>query len=249
MLAILAVTVAPVCAGDAYRDLLAHRVRSGRIDGVALSVVDYAALRADPLYASAIEELAAASPDSPATEDERFAFWINAYNLLAIRTVAEHWPVDGIRDIGSFLRPVWKRPAGVVGGRTMSLDEIEHDILRPRFTDPRVHFAVVCASVSCPDLRAEPYDGQRLSAQLDDAARTFLSNPGKGMRVNEKARKLQVSSIFGWFADDFAKGGGVTAFLRAKAAPDVVALLTGFTDADLGWIAYDWSVNAASRSE
>jgi hypothetical protein len=102
---------------------------------------------------------------------------------------------------------VWKRPAGVVGGRTMSLDEIEHDILRPRFTDPRVHFAVVCASVSCPDLRAEPYDGQRLSAQLDDAARTFLSNPGKGMRVNEKARKLQVSSIFGWFADDFAKGG------------------------------------------
>lgn len=236
-------------AGEAYRDLLAHRVRTGRIDGIALNVVDYAGMRDDPLFVKAVEELAATSPDAEATEAGRFAAWINAYNLLAIRTVALNWPVAGIRDVGNFLWPVWKRPAGVVGGRTMSLDEIEHGILRPRFADPRVHFAVVCASVSCPDLRAQPYDGAGLSSQLDEAARNFLSNPGKGLRVDDGSHEVQVSSIFRWFADDFAKGGGVVAFLRAKAAPEVASRLAGLGDADLAWIDYDWSVNAASRSQ
>lgn len=232
--------------GQAWRGLLARHVRPGRIGGVELNLVDYAALRTDPLYAEAVAELAAADPDAIVAEADRFAFWINAYNLLAIRTVAEHWPVAGIRDVGGFLSPVWKRPAGVVGGRSLSLDGIEHGILRPRFRDPRVHFALVCASVSCPDLRAEPYDGARLSVQLDEAARSFLSNPAKGLRVRRGA--LEVSSIFRWFADDFAGSGGVTTFLRAKAPPDVAARLAGFTDADLSWIDYDWSVNDASRA-
>lgn len=248
MLVFLA-AVAPAAAGDAYRDLLARHVRPGRIDGVALNVVDYAALRVDPLYAQAVADLAAADPEALPEGDGRFAFWINAYNLLAIRTVAEHWPVAGIRDVGSFLWPVWKRPAGMVGGRSMSLDEIEHGILRPRFADPRVHFAVVCASVSCPDLRAEPYEGARLAEQLDDAAKRFLSNPAKGLRVDGKARKLEASSIFRWFSDDFAPSGGVTAFVRAKAEPDVAARVAGFTDTDLSWLDYDWSVNDAARSK
>lgn len=248
-LVVAVASASPAVAGDAYRDLLARHVRPGRIDGVALNVVDYAGLRADPLYATAVGDLAKADPDALPAQSDRFAFWINAYNLLAIRTVAEHWPLAGIRDAGSFLWPVWKRPAGVVGGRTMSLDEIEHGILRPRFADPRVHFAVVCASVSCPDLRGEPYEGPRLAEQLDDAARTFLANPAKGLRVDPKARTLAVSSIFRWFGDDFAPGGGVVAFLRAKAAPEVAASLAGFTDADLSWIDYDWSVNAASRAD
>lgn len=246
---LLALSAAPAAAGEAYRELLSRFVRPGRIDGVALNVVDYAGLRADPVYAKALDELAASDPEAEATEAGRFAAWINAYNLLAIRTVAEHWPVAGIRDVGSFLWPVWKRPAGVVGGRTMSLDDIEHGILRPRFADPRVHFAVVCASVSCPDLGVEPYDGARLSAQLDAAARAFLSNTDKGLRVDQDARTLAVSSIFRWFGDDFAKSGGVVAFVRAKAAPEVAARLGGFADGDIGWIDYDWSVNAASRSQ
>lgn len=245
----LAAAASPADAGDAYRELLARHVRPGRIAGVTLNVVDYAALRVDPLYARALDELAAADPDSLPGEADRFAFWINAYNLLALRTVADHWPLAGIRDVGSFLWPVWKRPAGVVGGRTVSLDEVEHGVLRPRFADPRVHFAVVCASVSCPDLRAEPYEGSRLPAQLDDATRAFLSNPAKGLRVVGNAGRVQVSSIFRWFAQDFVAAGGVLAFVRAKAGPESVARLAGLTDDDLAWIDYDWSVNAASRSQ
>jgi hypothetical protein len=235
-------------AGSAYAGLLARHVRPGRIGDVDLSVVDYAALRGDPLYAKALADLASTDPEALPGQADRFAFWINAYNLLAIRTVADHWPVAGIRDLGGVFSPIWKKPAGVVGGRTLSLDEIEHGILRPRFRDPRVHFAIVCASVSCPDLRAEPYRGARLSEQLDEAARIFLANPAKGLRLDEGSRTLAVSSIFRWFAEDFAAAGGILAFVRARAEPPLASRLAGFRDADLAWIDYDWSVNDAGRS-
>jgi hypothetical protein len=176
------------------------------------------------------------------------AFWINAYNLLAIKMVVEHYPLASIRDAGSFLWPVWKKTAGLVGGNAYSLDEIEHDILRGRFHDPRVHFAIVCASVSCPDLRVEPYDAASLDAQLEDAARAFLANPAKGLVANQAAASVSVSSIFRWFGADFAGAGGVLAFVRAKGDAAVVASVAGRRDDELGWIDYDWSLNDSARS-
>lgn len=209
-----------------------------------LNVVDYAAVARDPDYAEALRALAAADPEALAGQADRFAFWINAYNLLAIRTVVDHYPVAGIRDVGSFLFPVWKREAGIVAGRPVSLDHVEHAVLRPRFRDPRVHFAIVCASVSCPDLRAEPYDGLRLDEQLDDAARRFVANRAKGLAIGPTVR---VSSIFRWFADDFAPAG-VVAFLKPRVAPAVASALESRRDGDLEWIDYDWSLNDAARS-
>ncbi len=245
----LAAAVASAQDTGALRELLARHVRPGRIGAVDLNVVDYSQLRGDPLYAKAIDELAATDPDGLPADSDRFAFWINAYNLLAIKTVVDHYPIASIRDAGSFFSPVWKKPAGVVGGKSYSLDDIEHGILRPRFKDPRAHFAIVCASVSCPDLRAEPYEGARLSAQLDDAARAFLANPSKGLVVDAAANTVTASSIFRWFGEDFATGGGVIAFVRVKAAPPLAARVAGFGDGDLAWMSYDWSLNDAVRAQ
>lgn len=234
--------------GDpAYRSLLAAHVRPGTIGGVRLALVDYRAVQRDPHYTAALRALAEAKPDQLDSLHDRFAFWINAYNLLAIKVVLDQYPTRSIRDGSSLLRPIWKKPAGVVGGRELSLDEIEHGILRKTFRDPRVHVAIVCASVSCPDLRAEPYDGARLDAQLDDAARRFLANPAKGLVPGAGGATARVSSIFDWFADDFAAGGGVPAFVTRHADPAVAAQLAGLTDRGLSYLPYDWSLNDTAR--
>src|SRR5262245_34588704 len=135
------------------------------VDDPASTRVDYASLRGSADWEALLASLRAAEPARLATRAERLAFWIDAYNVLAIDLVRRHYPVEGIRSIGSLLSPVWKRPAGEVGGRPYSLDEIEHAILRP-LGEPRVHGAIVCASVSCPPLRREPYRAAELAAQL-----------------------------------------------------------------------------------
>ena len=231
----------------AYRALLATHVRPGTIGGTRLALVDYRAVQRDPQYPAALRALAEAKPDQLTDPRDRFAFWINAYNLLAIKVVLDQYPTRSIRDGGSLLRPIWKKPAGIVAGREVSLDEVEHGILRKQFRNPRVHSAIVCASVSCPDLRAEPYEGGRLDAQLDDAARRFLANPAKGLVPGADGATAKVSSIFDWFAGDFAAGGGVATFLRRYADPGVAARLAGLTDRGLSYLPYDWSLNDTAR--
>lgn len=233
--------------GGAYGRLLAEHVRAGTIAGIRLNLVDYAALGKDPDYAAALRELAAARPEDLATEDERFAFWANAYNLLAIKTIVDRYPIASIRDGGNFLFPVWKKTAGTVAGRDFSLDEIEHDVLRAKFREPRVHFAIVCASVSCPDLRTEPYTGTRLDEQLAEQTRLFLDNRGKGLASGPEGKSARVSMIFSWFADDFVPAGGVAAFLRNNASPETAKQIAGLEDDAIGYLDYDWSLNDTSR--
>ena len=244
---LLASVASAHAADDAYAKLLSAHVRPGTVSGIRLMLVDYRAVKADPLYAEALGALARAEPTALARERDRLAFWINAYNLLAIKAVVDQYPTASIRDGGSFLRPIWKRRIGEVGGAEYSLDEIEHGILRKRFREPRVHFAIVCASLSCPDLRAEPYGAAALEAQLDEQTARFLANPTKGLETGPDGRTARVSSIFRWFAADFSAGGGVAAFIRAKAGPDVVGYIRLLTDASLAYLDYDWSLNDTAR--
>jgi hypothetical protein len=232
----------------AYARLLQAHVRPGTVSGIDLAVVDYEAIRRDPAYASALEDLAGARLEALAARADRQAFWINAYNLLAIKAVLDQYPTRSIRDGGSLLRPIWKRKVGVVAGREYALDDIEHGLLRPEFKDPRVHMAIVCASLSCPDLRREPFAGARLDAQLDDQTARFLANPTKGVAPGPDGARARVSSIFKWFRDDFAPAGGVAAFIRASAGPALAARLAGLTDAGLSYLDYDWSLNDARRA-
>jgi len=232
---------------DAYQRLLRRHVAPGVVDGIRSNLVDYGALAADPDYARALEDFAAADP-ARMSRTERFAFWINAYNLMALETVVDRYPMRSIKDGGNLLFPIWKKDVATVAGKKRSLDEVEHSILRPEFGDPRVHFAIVCASLSCPDLRAEPYVPERLDAQLDDAARAFLANETKGMAVSGKGDGARVSQIFKWFGDDFAAVGGATAFLRAHAAAAFAHSMETLGPAGLSYLEYDWSLNDRART-
>ena len=236
-----------VAADDAYARLLAHHVTPGTVSGIQLNLVDYQGVAADPDYPKALADLAAAKPGA-LDESDRFPFWVNAYNLLAIKTVLDRYPVSSIKDGGNFLFPIWKKKVGTAAGKEYSLDEIEHGILRKEFSEPRVHFAVVCASLSCPDLRPEPYEGARLDEQLDDQAERFLENRTKGLVPGADRKSAEVSSVFKWFGDDFEATGGVAGFIRDHAAPKTRAAVADLKDDGLSYLDYDWTLNDQARA-
>ena len=172
------------------------------------------------------------------TRQQRIAFWINAYNVFTLKAIADRYPVRSIRQI----RGVWTGLRFRAASRELTLDDIEHRILRPEFKDARVHFAINCASVSCPALREEPYVAARLDAQLDEAARRYLASP-LGLQV--RGHTLHVSSIFKWYGDDFAPAGipGTIATYGPPAAQQIARS----PDVRLRFLRYDWSLNDTAR--
>lgn len=229
---------------DLYARLLSAHTRA--VDDLAGTRVDYAGLRADPAWRDLVDSVEATDPALLPDAEARKAFWINAYNVLAIDLVVQGAPRQSIRDLGSFLRPVWKRRAGRIDGRPVTLDEIEHGILRP-MGDPRIHAAIVCASLSCPPLLREPYRGDTLDAQLEGSMRRFLADPRKGLRVDRKTDTLYLSSIFDWFADDFDAQGGVLSFVtRYAPEADAAWLREHGSDLRVRYLPYDWSLNRLS---
>ncbi|PVZ64366.1 DUF547 domain-containing protein [Pelagibaculum spongiae] len=187
-----------------YDQLLKQHITSGTKDGIKLNLVDYSAIAKDPKYQQALDQLQQYPLENLKTPAEKQAFYINAYNLLTLKMMVSNWPVDSIRDIGNFFSPVWKKTIGTLGGKSVTLDQIEHKILRP-MGDPRVHMAIVCASISCPDLRPEAYTAIKLENQLDDQTKSFVANNLKGVKVN--GLKVTPSKIFDWFEEDFKKTG------------------------------------------
>jgi hypothetical protein len=206
--------------------------------------VAYDGLARDARWKQVVSQLGRVSPSELRTPDEKLAFWIDAYNILAIELVIEHLPIESIKDIGGWFTPVWKKPAGTIEGRAYSLDEIEHEILRP-MGEPRIHAAIVCASISCPPLRREPYDPSRLDAQLEDSLRVWLSNPNKGARLDREAGILHLSRVFDWFADDFEELGGVRVFVALHLSESDRRWLHGSAGKDvrIEYMPYDWRLN------
>jgi hypothetical protein len=222
-----------------YAELLLRHTRE--VADTAGTRVDYPGVAASADWRRLMTQLDAIDPAGLRSRAEKLAFWINAYNALAIDLVARHPGVASIREIGSLLRPVWKREAGRVGGKPISLGEIEHGILR-KLGEPRIHFAIVCASVSCPSLRREPWDAERLDAQLDDGVRRFLSSPEKGLRLDRAEGLLFLSRIFDWFEGDFDPEGVLAFVSRHVPAPD-----RAFLEARrprIEHLDYDWRLNA-----
>lgn len=221
--------------------LLKDHVRFGVVEQISVNLVAYNQWSRDPRYKKCIDILQQTDVSS-LQGDEVKAFWINAYNVLAVKMVLDHYPVNSIKDVGSFFKPVWDRPVIRLRGRPYSLGEIEHKILRP-MGDPRIHFAIVCASLSCPDIRPEAFDPARLDEQLDDQAQRFLSNRSKGLQI--KGDTIYISAIFKWFEDDFTDKQGVIAFIE-KYAPE--NMKTG-QDRKIKYLPYDWSLNDLKRQE
>ena len=216
-----------------------------------LNLVDYAALKAEglPALRSYIETLEQVDPARLA-RNEQFALLANLYNAKTLEIVASHYPVKSIKDISlgggvvaAFTSGPWKAKIAEIKGASLSLDDIEHEILRPLFKDPRVHYAVNCASIGCPNLRTEAFTGAKLNEQLESAARDYVNSP-RGIRF-ENGRPI-VSSIYVWFADDF--GGtdqSVLDHFRKYAAPDLKRQLAEMKS--IGKHEYDWGLNDASR--
>jgi hypothetical protein len=163
--------------------------------------------------------------------------------------VAEHYPIHrkfgwkALAYPGNSIQQipdVWDRKAVRVLGKDRSLNEIEHQILRKRFKDPRTHFVLVCASIGCPKLRGEPYIAERLGGQLDDQARTFMSDTGKA-RYEPESDTLFLSPILKWFEDDFKAVGGGIAFVKKYYPSEMASQLSDKTKTK--WLDYDWSLN------
>lgn len=218
--------------------------------------VRYAALKASPTDLDAF--LASIGTLDPAavrcwTEADRIAFWINAYNAITLKTIIKHYPIhrSGLASIlfpGNSIRQIpnaWSARWWLVMGEKRSLDDIEHEILRKQFQEPRVHMALVCAAVACPPLRDEPYSGPRLEDQLDDQARRYLGSPA-GSRVLDGGRSVAVSAIFKWFSADFETVGGVRAFLIRYSPPETAALLAT-NGVRMSFLDYDWTLNETQR--
>ncbi len=240
---ILLLVAQPAFAFDfsGWDALLKKYVAPKTIDGVRLTAVNYQKLGEDPIYKMLIKDLEGNSLSQVTTRQEKLAFWMNVYNIMAAKMVLDNYPVESIKDVGSFFRSVWKRPVGTVAGKTRTLDEIEHEILR-KMGEPRIHVAIVCASVSCPDIRPEAYTAESLNPQLDDQMTTFLANSQKGLRLDEKNNKLYLSSIFKWFKEDFEAKGGVVAFLTPYAPESTRGKLKS-NRLRIAYMNYNWGLN------
>ena len=179
---------------------------------------------------------------------DQIAFWINAYNAATVELILSEYPkYASIRDYGSLLRSPWRKPFVRLLGETLSLDEIEHERLRgPRgYREPRIHFAVNCASIGCPMLREEAYTGAKLDAQLEEQTVRFLSDRTRNA-ARPEAGALELSPIFDWYGDDFA-GGDLPRFLARYAAVLVRDERKGRRFAEREWKIefgdYDWRLN------
>lgn len=208
-----------------------NRVAYGRV-----SDADRAALNRylDRLAASAVDSLNRA---------EQRAYWINLYNALTLRVVLDQYPVASIRDIrtspGLFSIGPWGRKLVRVQGEEVSLDDIEHRILRPIWRDPRLHYAVNCASLGCPNLMREAYTAANCERFLEEGARAYINHP-RGAGIT--ARRLRVSSIYVWFMADFGgSAAGVIAHLRRYAGVELTQALA--TVERIAEDSYDWTLN------
>lgn len=177
-------------------------------------------------------------------QEAAIAFLINLYNALTVEQVLQKYPIDSVRpkvfgipNMASFLL-FFKNKIYTLNGQKVSLDDIEHGILREKFNEPRIHFALVCASQSCPSLRNEAYQPNKLNAQLDDNARQFINNP-EAVRYDAASQTLYCSKIFDWYEDDFlAHVDSVADYIQPYLPASKIA-----ANAKVEYLPYDWSLN------
>lgn len=178
------------------------------------------------------------------SEEQKLSFWINAYNAYTLKLIIDHYPVESIKDIGGAFSSPWKKSFFTLLGKERSLDEVEHKILRKHFNEPRIHFAINCASIGCPALMPEAYVSVTIEKQLENATRLFLEDQTRN-RYDPKEKELLLSKIFDWFDDDFEKKAGtvknfVVPYL-AKTPAEKTLFLSD--EVDVEYLDYNWKLN------
>ncbi|MEO7414943.1 MAG: DUF547 domain-containing protein [Opitutaceae bacterium] len=211
--------------------------------------VNYAALKAAPAPLDDYLAQLAGVPEKEFdgwSEKTRLAFLVNLYNAATLRLIVDHYPVKSIRSIGWLPGSAWKKEGVSLFGRKISLDALEHGMIRKDYHDPRVHFALVCAARSCPPLRAEAYVGDRLDAQLDEQGRMFLGQTAKN-RVEAATKTLYLSQIFKWFPEDFESVAGSVLKFVTPFFPEAERQALAAGDFKISYTDYDWSLNDRAK--
>jgi hypothetical protein len=219
-----------------WGELLSKYVKLSE-DGV--NRVDYAALKeSDAAKLTGYLKALQAVEIEKYPKAEQFAFWVNLYNAATIDVILKNYPLESIKDIGILGQGPWKDKTLKVSGRTLSLDDIEHGILRPVWKDVRIHYAVNCASIGCPNLATKAYTAETLEPMLEEAARAYINHPRGFARVDGA---LVSSSIFDWYVDDWGDQKAVLDHARKYATPQTREMLGEATEIDSN--DYDWSLN------
>ncbi len=258
--AIASMAMADEFSYDDYAEVLSANVNDE-------GLVNYAELKSNRGKLDGfIASMGALSQSEYDAWDERakIAFWCNAYNAITLQRIIDHHPIkkggiiDGLRFPENSIRQidgVWEKLKTTVLGEPITLDAIEHQVLRAKFNEPRIHMAIVCAALSCPRLRNEPYVAERLDEQLADQSRNFCGNPGN-TRIDRAGNRLYLSAIFDWFDEDFTrnytpKAGFEHLRSTAKAIAHFVSLHVSDAEAeylrtakyDVKFLDYDWTLN------
>jgi Protein of unknown function, DUF547 len=189
---------------------------------------------------SYLQVLSDNAPAGSWSREEKLAYWINAYNAFTVKLITQYYPLKSIKDIGPaaqiiFVNTPWDKKFFSIGGKSMTLNTIEHKILRKKFKEPRIHFAVNCASISCPKLLNSAYEAATMEAQLAAQARAFLADTDKNQVTADNPK---LSSIFKWFNGDFKKTG-----LSKVAFINQYAPLKINDNANLDYLDYNWNLN------
>ncbi len=249
LIAMTALSASAAPDHNLYTAILSDHVQEGR--------VDYDDLKSDPRLAEYLGQVANTNPAELPNESARLAFWLNAYNAYTLQLVITHEPEKSITQIGkgglilgSILKTTaWDIRFAEIGGQKYTLNEIEHEIIRQKFQDSRAHFALNCASGSCPVLRPEAYTADDLDDQLDDQARDFLADSSRN-RFDLKTKTAWLSSIFKWYQKDFGKNKYDALLAAAEYAP--VDIRKSIEANPRSWkikfLSYDWSLNTTSEA-
>lgn len=208
--------------------------------------VDYEGFRRDAGRLAGYLETVASAPYAELGRDEKLALLVNAYNAFTVQLIVDHLPLASIRDIPE--DESWDARRWRLGGRTWSLNELEHDEMRANFAEPRIHFALVCAAAGCPPLAREAYVAERLEEQLERQTR-WVHEHGTWFRFDAEASRVHLTELYSWYGGDFEQVAGSVLDFAARYAPELRRALDAGAKPEIRWIPYDWSLNSvANRS-
>lgn len=208
-------------------------------------LVDYNSIAKDSGFSEYVQSLQTARVEE-FSRDGQLAFWINGYNAVTIDKVIKKKPKKSVRE--TFIPGVWTATKfftsreHIVAGKRLSQDDIEHEILRKQFKDPRIHFAIICASMGCPPLPRIAYTEENVQTRLEEETRKYLNSP-RGTRIDRAENTLHVSKLFDWFATDFIqKSGSTLAFMRLYLNEETLSFSE--RDPKISYLEYNWALNA-----
>lgn len=235
--------------------------------------VDYKGLRAESAELKEYQQSLAAVSTSDYSnwgESQQIVFWINAYNAFTLQAILDNYPIKRSGAVKGLFGPsnsilqipgVWKELEWQAAGLTVTLDQIEHEILRAQFNEPRIHFAIVCASISCPDLRSEAFVADRVDEQLSEQLGAFIVDNTKGVEINIRRKRVNLSKIFDWFGEDFDVPENNNALFtkQSKSKAAVLRYIKRYLPAGeelnflnnedfrVSYLDYDWNLNEQAK--